>query len=236
MTDPRRLSEDDEVARLLLGSAAGDMPGAEGRARARSAALASVGVGVGASVGLVAGSAQGAGKAVGLIALKWLAIASVPVALATAGYLKVAHRAETPAVAVKASPATVQPRPEPAALPPLVAAPTPTPSVAPSSSEAPHPAAKPVEGAARSAPASLQKEITELDAARHALARGDVSVLDRYLAEHPRGALREQALWMKISSLQQSGRHAEATAWAKRLLAAYPNGAFAAKARALVTP
>ncbi len=230
MTDPRRLSEDDEVARLLLGSAAGDMPGAEGRARARNAALASVGVG--ASVGLVAGGAQGAGKAVGLIALKWLAIAGVPVALATAGYLKVAHRPETPPVEVKASLSTTQPRPAQAALSPT---PTPAPSVA-ASSEMPHPAAKPVEGAARSVPASLQKEITELDAARHALARGDVSVLDRYLAEHPRGALREQALWMKISSLQQSGRRAEASAWAKRLLAAYPNGAFAAKARALVTP
>ncbi len=232
MTDPRRLVEDDEVARLLLGSAAGDVPGAEGRARARNATLASVGVGVGASVGLVAGSAQGAGKAASAIALKWIVIASVPVALATAGYLKVARRAATPAtdvaVAASSSPAPSQ---QPALPQPVRA-----PPAAPPPAEAAHPVAKPTESAAHPAPASLQKEITELDAARHALARGDVSVLDRYLAEHPRGALREQALWMKISSLRQSGRHAEASALAKRLLAAFPNGAFAAKARALATP
>lgn len=235
MTDPRRLIEDDEVARLLLGSAAGDVPGAEGRARARNAALASVGVGLGVSVGLVAGSAQGAGKAASAIALKWIVIASVPVALATAGYLKVARRADTPGtevpVAVSSSAARRQ-QPALSALPQPVTAPP----AAPPPAEPAHPVAKPAESAAHPAPASLQKEITELDAARHALARGDVSVLDRYLAEHPRGALREQALWMKISSLRQSGRNAEASALAKRLLAAFPNGAFAAKARALAMP
>jgi hypothetical protein len=224
------MEEDDDVARLLLGSAAGDMPGAEGRARARTAALASVGVG--ASVGLVAGTAKGAGQAASWVALKWLAIASLPVALATAGYLKVTSRTEPAPVTV--APAFPVARLQQPSATPLVAA-QPAASVAPSA-EPPRTTAKPNETAAHPALASLQKEITELDAARHALARGDVSVLDRYLAEHPRGALREQALWMKISSLQQSGRHAEASALAKRLLAAYPNGAFAAKARGLATP
>ena len=235
MTDPRRLIEDDEVARLLLGSAAGDAPGADGRARARNAALASVGVGVGASVGLVAGTAQGAGKAASAIALKWIVIASVPVALATAGYLKVARRADAPATEVTVTASSSAAPPKQPALPQAVTAPHASPSATPPA-EALHPVAKLAESAAHPAPASLQKEITELDAARHALARGDVSVLDRYLAEHPRGALREQALWMKISSLQRSGRHAEAAALAKRLLSAYPNGAFAAKARALAAP
>ncbi len=165
--------------------------------------------------------------------MKWLIIASIPVTLVTAGYLNLARRSETPPGAGTASPSTARGAPKPAvAAPPGGAS---APSIAPSV-EASNATAKPGGGAARSAPASLQKEITELDAARHALARGDVSVLDRYLSEHPRGALREQALWMKISSLQHSGRRAEASALAKRLLAAYPNGAFAAKARALAKP
>ena len=78
MSDPRRLMEEDELARLLLGSASDDAPSAEGRARARRAALsaAAVGLSAGASVGLVAGGAKAAGKVSSSDLLKLLAVAS----------------------------------------------------------------------------------------------------------------------------------------------------------------
>lgn len=245
MSDPRRLIDEDDLARLLLSSASEDEPSAEGRARARRAALSAtaVGLGVGASVSLVAGGAKAAGNVSSSILLKWVVLASLPVAVVTG---VVVTQIDSP-----------QPQPQPAvAVPP----PAPPISTVPShfaSAKVPAPSVDPPVNAAEDTPAeprspssrkpaaatapgagapSLQAEITRFDAARHALARGDASVLDGYLSEYPRGALREQALWMKISFLQQTGRKAEARALAKRLVASYPKGAFADRARALAVP
>ncbi len=228
MSDPGRLADGDELARLLIGSASDDMPSPEGRARARSAALSAavVALGVGASAGLVSSGANATSKLGAWAVLKWVALAGVPTALLAGGVARwqTPDVPAAPAVVRAAAPARQSAPPLPA---PAITVQAPDPSV-----EAP---AKPAPAAAArvSAQPSLQAEITALDAARHALARGDSSVLDRYLAEHPRGALREQALWMKVSNLEQAGRRAEARAAAKRLLASYPGGAFAARARAV---
>lgn len=238
MSDPRRLTEADELARVLLGSASDDMPSVEGRARARQAALSAVavGLGAGAAVSLAAGGVKAAGKVSSTIVLKWLALISIPVALGVGAAVALVGTRQPsiqqPAVAPLA-PALTERRPLPA--PPAADA---TANLEPVSPEvAPQIRPRATTSAASASPApSLQAEITQLDAARHALARGDGSVLDRYLAEYPRGALREQALWMKISNLEQLGRKSEARALAKRLVASHPNGTFAARARALLQP
>ncbi len=233
MNDPRRLADEDALSRLLIGSAADDAPSPEGRASARRATLAAaaMGVGAGVSVGLVTSGAQAATKTAGWVAMKWLAIAVSPIAIASVAYVGI--RVAEPVRAVPPAPRTVtavssgsgaQP------LAPIIA----TPTLAEAPSPAPSGKGATAEGRARAPAPSLESEITELDAARHALARGDSSVLDRYLATHPRGALREQAIWMKVTSLEQAGRNSEARAWAKRLLASYPNGAFSARARAMI--
>ncbi len=243
MSDPRRLMDEDDLARLLLSSASEDEPSAEGRARARRAALSAtaVGLGVGASVSLVAGGAKAAGHVSTSILLKWVVLTSLPVAVVT-GVVVTQIDSPQPQLAVAvpppAPPTSVVPShfagakvPAPSVDPPVSAAEdTPADPRSPSSRK---PAAATTPGAGTP---SLQAEITRFDAARHALARGDASVLDGYLSEYPRGALREQALWMKISFLQQTGRKAEARALAKRLVASYPNGAFADRARALAVP
>jgi hypothetical protein len=233
VNDPRRLAEQDELSRLLLGSASDDVPSAEARVKARHAALAAVSLGAGgATLGLAASSAKAASSAGGSVALKWLLMACVPIAVATVSYVgwQQLNRA------LPAEPQAVHTSPGPPAVStPEVSATVEATHPVPEASVAVIASASQANDTPRPpAAVSLQAEITALDAARHALARGDASLLDRYLAEHPRGALREQALWMKISNLEQTGRHAEASALAKRMLASYPNGAFSARARALI--
>jgi TolA-binding protein len=73
---------------------------------------------------------------------------------------------------------------------------------------------------------SLGRVHLELGEARDALEQ-----FERYLAEHPRGPLAEEALFGQASALERLGRTAaERRTW-QALLAAYPSSVYAARAR-----
>ncbi len=223
---PPRLVERRGLTGALLESARADVPSREGRERARAAGLAAIGAGAGASAALLAGGAKAAGKSALLLGAKWVVVAAIPISVATVSYVAL-RPSEAPLPKPVASAAVAPPSGSPSASPlpdgpPLEAAAVP-PVVAP----APSPSTQ-------HKVLSLEEQITELDAARHALARGDVSLLDRYLAAYPHGAMHEQALWLKISQLQERGRTSEAKARARELLSAYPRSSYAEKARRIL--
>jgi hypothetical protein len=62
------------------------------------------------------------------------------------------------------------------------------------------------------------------------------AMLERYLAGHPRGALREEALALAIEAADARGDAGAARAWAKAYQTAYPAGRFGEFARHHVEP
>jgi hypothetical protein len=233
MKPPLRLIERGGISRSLLESVRGDVPTREGKERARAAGLAAVGAGTGASAALVAGSTKAAGKAAALVALKWIVVVAVPIAAVTASY-QALRSAETP-----------RPTPSAALVPsgtsagPGRAGPDPA-TLAGEAPALPAEVASPADRTAVTMPsahrkvASLEEQISALDAARHALDRGDSALLDRFLSTYARGAMYEQALWLKIQHLRDSGRTAEAKARARELLSAYPRSTYAEGARRIL--
>jgi hypothetical protein len=86
----------------------------------------------------------------------------------------------------------------------------------------------------------LAREVAALDEARAALRRGELGaarrVLDAYEADPGRGALRAEALYLRIETLVQAGERSAAAEVARQLLRTYPGSAPAARARELVGP
>ena len=84
----------------------------------------------------------------------------------------------------------------------------------------------------------LGREVSLLDTARNALSAGDarsaLSTLTKYQREFPRGTLALEALYLRMESYRRLNRPVEAKRIARRLLELAPNGAHAARARALL--
>jgi hypothetical protein len=227
MTSPPRLVGRGGLTRSIIESAKGDQPSREGRERARAAGLAALGAGAATSAALLAGAAKATGKTTAIAVAKWALLAAIPVSVATTSYVVVQgtkSRSTSRALAT-AEPSLVASTASVASSSPVAE----LPSLAPEPGSTVAPAPQPVRRAA-----SLEEQITELDAARHALARGDTSILDRYLASNPHGALREQALWLKIKSLEETGRHDQAKVRARELLSSYPRSPNAEAARRIL--
>jgi hypothetical protein len=142
-------------------------------------------------------------------------------------------------------------RPAPTSAVETVAAPAPLPppalEVAPAAEPAPAPSARSSATSARRAPApasssgdadALGAELAALDRARSALRGGDApGALDRlaeYDRTYPRGALRSEALLLRVEALVRSGRKAEAERLAAPILKANPDGLAARRLRGLL--
>jgi hypothetical protein len=85
---------------------------------------------------------------------------------------------------------------------------------------------------------SIASEIDELDRARDALAAVEpkraLDRLSRYERQHPQGALREEALRLRIEALVSSGDRKTARAFALRFQALYPDSTHSERLKALV--
>lgn len=119
-----------------------------------------------------------------------------------------------------------------AAAPPEVHAPRVAPTANPVAAKAPAPSR-----GGRVVGDSLNRELAKVDSARGALQRGEsataLRLLDQYNAEFPKGALRTEALVLRIEALMASGDRATAVRLGKSFLARSPNGTYARRVRAL---
>jgi len=145
--------------------------------------------------------------------------------------------APEPAAAIAAPPAPVaHPRVHVAPLPPAAPAPAVVAGPAQADDDATPPHAEPPKP---SAPApSLADEVTALDAARAALARGDSALaltdLDAYERRFPSGVLAPEADVVRIEALFAAGDVSAARGRAGRFLASHANSPLAARVRELV--
>jgi hypothetical protein len=198
----------------------------------------------------VAGATSGAlGR---LAVVKWIAATAVVGAASVGGYAAV-HRAQLTATNVgrASEPATVVARGNeaPAFSPPTseegatstapVATATPPPSAAQR-----HRAAAPKTASLSKAVSSdmpfLEGEVAALDRARAALAAGEpartLDLLDGYEQAFPKGALRQEATYLRIQALSKAGQRGAARDLAARFLAAHPETPHASQLQQLLSP
>jgi outer membrane protein assembly factor BamD (BamD/ComL family) len=85
--------------------------------------------------------------------------------------------------------------------------------------------------------ASLAQEIASLDAVRAQLAAADaraaLGTVERYMREHPKGALRQEAAVLRIEALLAAGEPVRVRAAAARFLKENPDSPHAPRVRAL---
>ena len=85
---------------------------------------------------------------------------------------------------------------------------------------------------------SIAAELALLDAARRALSDGNSQLalerLDRFQRQFPAGALREEALVLRVSSLIQAGQRAAGIALGREYMSTYPHGPHQSKIEALI--
>jgi hypothetical protein len=259
MSDPRRLLEEVGDGPALLRSACHDQPPAGGKARL----LATIGVAAGATTATATATAAGAtagtataGATTTLVLAGKVVVLGLAVAAVAAGAVEVARPkappASKPAVAMAAP--TVSSavaihevdlaRPTPA--PELPSAPTPV-SAAPAPIDAPPRPARESSPApvTTTAPAGapsdnpLASELSFIDVARGALARGEpadaLTALNAYdLRFFQRPRLAEEAAVLRIEALVDLGRTDEARRVADRFLRADPASPYAKRVRSLV--
>jgi len=86
---------------------------------------------------------------------------------------------------------------------------------------------------------SLEGEVAALDRARAALAAGDpartIDLLDGYERALPKGALRQEAMYLRIQALSKSGQRGAARDLAARFLAAHPDSPHASQLQHLLS-
>jgi len=86
---------------------------------------------------------------------------------------------------------------------------------------------------------SLEGEVTTLDRARAALAASDATraleLLTQYEQAFPKGALRPEAMYLRIQALSKSGQRDAARELAARFLAKHPSSPHAAQLQALLS-
>ena len=229
MSGPERLFDetDDELERLLIGSARAERSSARTRARTLAA------LGITGSAALAATAASASAAPVGAMGkVTWAKLVLGLSALGTVAAVPPAYHAwqrHQAAGAVRpvahAQPLAPAQRPAPREpAPPVPAAMEATTAAAP----VPAPAAPEV------AP-DLGRELGALDAARAALAHGQparaLARLDAYAATYPRPRLGLEAEILRIDALTRSGHAAEARARARAFLREHPHSVLAARAR-----
>ena len=86
----------------------------------------------------------------------------------------------------------------------------------------------------------LEGEVASLDRARAALAEGDpartLDLLDGYEQAFPKGALRQEATYLRIQALSKAGQRGAARDLAARFLAAHPETPHASQLQQLLSP
>jgi hypothetical protein len=212
-----------------------------------AAGLASSAAAPGLSAAASASSAQSALGTTLLMVVKWLG-AGVVVGLLTTS---VAYVATPPNVSVSQAPsqkpALAKPTTPHRGAPAVRAAPVSAPEVAEAPVAARSPASPSAEPSAAAAPAvsgvpteldrdaQLAAELSMLDSARQALARGNASsavrLLNDYDARFAHPTLLPEALYLRLEALTMQGDQPEIQAVARRLLRSSPGGPHAARAR-----
>lgn len=88
------------------------------------------------------------------------------------------------------------------------------------------PSPTPAEATSADAASALAVEVHLLNGAQHWIAAGDglraLAIIDRYLVQHPKGALREELLAARVLALCLSGDHGAARNAARAFVAANP--------------
>lgn len=231
MTDPERLfhGTESELARAMLGAAREEMPDE----RLLQRTLLAVGTGA-----AVVGVTSAGTSSLSTLAAKWFGIGAIGGVVTMGAAVGVEHalasKVETPpsSVVVEA-PKAVQVAPKPRAIEAPLAAPEPPPTAKLPAAPASAPRAE-----TKETEPSIEAELSAIDDARAALARGDntraLSLVAAY--EHQSGPKRmgQEALAIRMEAQSRSGDVAGARASAERLLAQSPNGPQAARARQIL--
>ncbi len=253
MTERNRpASSQDELARSLIASARLDeepVPDA-----VRHGMLAALGAaGAVGSASVVAGAASGALHRLALV--KWIAATAMVGTAGVGVYAAVNHGQSSGAHAGRTSEgahALGHGEKPPVRLPPATLDEA---SAAPPEAEAHHDEPSRAEpraqhrGAAGSAASadklnaadasSLEGEVTALDRARSALAAGDAArtleLLGQYEQAFPKGALRPEAMYLRIQALSKAGQREAARDLAARFLAKHPSSPHATQLQALLS-
>lgn len=205
-----------------------------------------VGLGLGTSALVVSSAAAGAaslapGKVASsnlvVVVIKWLAIGAVGGGLVAGGASAAFSPSPSPAVSTPALLAAPSATHSQLATPAIAA-------LAASTKEA-ESQPEPAHTAGRAAPApvpssssgQLGREVRLIDAARAALAQGNVALATSRLAEYRQtastGVLDREARVLQIEVVYRSGDRAKATALARAYEQEYPNDAHVARLRAL---
>jgi len=198
----------------------------------------------------VAGATSGAlGR---LAVVKWIAATAIVGAASVGGYAAV-HRAHLTATNVgrvgEPPTAVARGNEAPVASPPTeegttqttasVAAATPPGAAAPRNRTAAPKAASPSKAASSDMP-FLEGEVAALDRARAALAAGEpartLDLLDGYEQAFPKGALRQEATYLRIQALSKAGQRGAARDLAARFLAAHRETPHASQLQQLLSP
>ena len=230
MSDPGRLFDesDDELERLLIGTARSERSSSRTRART----LAALGVTGSATLAAAAASASAAPAALGKLTFTWAKLAVGVSVLGTIAAVPPAYHAwQRHQAALVAHPVTGQ-RTAVTAVPPAREAPE---SATPTLMPTPTPAEMQSDGTPVSGAADLGRELQALDGVRGSLAHGQpdraLARLDAYAAAFPRHRLGLEAEILRIDALARSGRRAEARAHAAAFLHEHPRSVLAARAR-----
>jgi len=235
-----------ELERSLIASARLDVRPAPQVVRNRIlAAMTAVGaLGTGSAV---AGATSGA---LGRLAIvKWIAATAVVGAAGVGGYTAVSHARFSAANVVRTDrPSTVAQGNSTVPSSPTSDETVAPPSVPAMEATLPSPAAQHHRTtAAKAAPvakttdvSSLEGEVAALDRARAALAAGDTArtteLLDGYEQAFPKGALRQEATYVRIQAYSKSGQRGAARDLAARFLAEHPESPHASQLRHLLSP
>jgi hypothetical protein len=248
------------VARVLapLGAVAATAAATAG-SLAPAAGTGAGGAAGGGAAGTLAASSvpAGLGGSTLLVALKWAGIASIGSAIGVGTVAAVKSRPDehagatatagvVSAASAPIAPSATQATPTAHAEGAFTASAPVDPSAAPSASGAAEGArpsatmgnpARPV-ASAEERRLRLGDEALLIDDARRSITRGDAGAalrtLDTHRRLHPRPLLAPEALYLEMRAHELRGHHDAAQKLATRLLAAYPNGVHAARARALL--
>lgn len=255
MSDPRRLFEDDDLAKELLGAARTDGPSKHARDRAAIA----LGLGVGTAAATTAISTKAAAttaKVAGVgLWTKVGAAFAITAAVAGGGAVVVKQQQAAPTASAVAPPPRAPSRvanvaaPREQAAPTVEAAPAVAASSLPDEVAAPKLRAKPPSSSLSVlAPAGtadgmdpdlspLARETRVIDLARKQLDGGDpagaLAMLDRHDRMFPNGALRTEASVLRVDALVAKGDRPAAKKLAAELLARDPSGPHARHLRSV---
>jgi len=228
MSEPGRLFDesDDELERLLIGTARTERSSARTRART----LAALGITGSAALAATAATASAGPTVLGKVSLTWAKLVLGLSALGTIAAVPPVYRAwqrHQSALAGAARPAPRTPAtPETESIAATETGTKTQTQAGPTITAAGTPAVS---------PADLTRELSALDAARSSLANGQparaLARLDAYAIAFPRHRLGLEAEILRIDALARSGRHAEARAHAAAFLHEHPRSVLAARAR-----